>query len=858
MAHNTEQYQDRTAACATRDRETRPAEARREAIVLDDELLTSVPALAAIAEPVYLAQSAAEREAVYAFRYDVYVRELGYTIGSAEHDHEWIRDDEDLDPHAHLLYTLDERGIVSGTARLMLWPAGETPGSVRDEYSVDVFPGLAGSALGEFSRLIIARGARGANGLVSIALAAYQLAARHELSALLQHCAPGLVPYYGGLGMAPYPGDLIEIEDGAFVPLVMFPFDRAWMEATGSALSPLADLATTSAPDMSACHEAATAKPAPAVFNTDQVSARVAEHVETLGGSSCLGRLAPDALAALLEDAFLLRVPAGMRLTAAGVKQREVFVVLEGDALAVGSEGIETRGPGAFLCEEGQLRDDGIRQNAVWAHHDLTLLVIRPGGTRRLAAQHPAQADLLKAILADGCLACTVAAGDGEVRWQRQPSRRRGRITKLPRPHLKGVARLQFHQPNSFPDATQSSVRKGSRTVSIRRSLTLALLALTLIPASASASGLSIQTVASPAEGSSSGLQAVSCVSPTSCITIGNTETTGEAAGSEPFADGWGGTAWAPIQAPALVTGKSDLTAISCASSTFCAAVGSLDTSGNETVVAASWNGDEWSLMTQPSVSGQLLGVSCVSTTFCVAVGSAQSGRPLVERWNGSNWTTVSTTRLPAPHYGDLRGVSCVSETSCVAVGEYQALNENAAAAPGALVERWNGKDWTFEHANPRPIQHNSTLTGVSCTSASSCVAVGAFFPEEGNGYPGKQLAEYWNGRDWTIAHSATVSRAGGDLEAVSCISTTSCTAVGVLNPGAYPLHDNRISFHWKNAALAEHWNGSRWAIEPVQEPHVESQSEPWLSGVSCVAPDFCTAVGKTAAGSLTAPLAEG
>jgi hypothetical protein len=48
---------------------------------------------------------------------------------------------------------------------------------------------------------------------------------------------------------------------------------------------------------------------------------------------------------------------------------------------------------------------------------------------------------------------------------------------------------------------------------------------------------------------------------------------------------------------------------------------------------------------------------------------------------------------------------------------------------------------------------------------------------------------------------------------------------------------------------LAEHWNGSRWAIQPTPNPTGQAPSV--LSGVSCTAATACTAVGDYYYGSL-------
>jgi len=73
-------------------------------------------------------------------------------------------------------------------------------------------------------------------------------------------------------------------------------------------------------------------------------------------------------------------------------------------------------------------------------------------------------------------------------------------------------------------------------------------------------------------------------------------------------------------------------------------------------------------------IASELLGVSCVSATDCLAVGdqtNLSSGRSLtlVESWNGSTWSTVPSPTANGDNF--LSGVSCTSAGFCAAVGNY-------------------------------------------------------------------------------------------------------------------------------------------------------------------------------------------
>jgi hypothetical protein len=69
---------------------------------------------------------------------------------------------------------------------------------------------------------------------------------------------------------------------------------------------------------------------------------------------------------------------------------------------------------------------------------------------------------------------------------------------------------------------------------------------------------------------------------------------------------------------------------------------------GNHTLML-SWDGSDWSIVDSPNpgtANEILTGVSCASSSWCVAVGATPSdtgNKPLVEAWDGSSWSVVGT-----------------------------------------------------------------------------------------------------------------------------------------------------------------------------------------------------------------------
>lgn len=285
--------------------------------------------------------------------------------------------------------------------------------------------------------------------------------------------------------------------------------------------------------------------------------------------------------------------------------------------------------------------------------------------------------------------------------------------------------------------------------------------------------------------------------------------------------------------------GANELDAVSCSSPQFCAAVGESRFGAGGTLTEM-WDGHRWSLTASPSLGrlpnrGTLVAVSCPTARFCVAVGYYTPGPfsdlTLIEIWNGSRWS-VSPSRNPGS-YSHLTGVSCTSSRNCEAVGFY--LNDCSPHTGGSsgLVERWDGHDWSVV-ASPRLSCHLPQLQAVSCSSWFSCTAVGSYYHGSGDW----TLVESWDGRRWSVVPSPNPAPGNNnELQGVSCSGPEHCMAVGTYQ---------RV-YAGPALTLAEVWNGTRWSILPTPRAHPEDSNV--LAGVSCTGAADCVAAGDRADG---------
>jgi hypothetical protein len=294
------------------------------------------------------------------------------------------------------------------------------------------------------------------------------------------------------------------------------------------------------------------------------------------------------------------------------------------------------------------------------------------------------------------------------------------------------------------------------------------------------------------------------------------------------------GAAWALQTTPNPTGSKgSNLDGVSCLSATACTAVGYFQGTVERTL-AEHWNGASWTLQTTPNPVGTtgsyLSGAACPSATACIAVGHYLNGTgkrlTLAEKWNGASWALQTSLNPTGSKGSNLAGVSCVSATACIAVGDYQTTTERT------LAEHWNGASWTLQ-TTPNPVGAKASyLSGVSCTSATVCTAVGHYVNSTGKSVT---LAEKWNGSTWVVQTTANpTGAAGSSLGAVSCPSATACTAVG-----------NWAGSGGTQLTLAEKWNGASWLLQTTPNPAGAFGS--FLTGVSCTSATACLAVGNSA-----------
>lgn len=211
-----------------------------------------------------------------------------------------------------------------------------------------------------------------------------------------------------------------------------------------------------------------------------------------------------------------------------------------------------------------------------------------------------------------------------------------------------------------------------------------------------------------------------------------------------------------------------------------------------------------------------------------VGVLAMPTASPAASKWTVRTLPPQPLPHSPGTHQVVLRGVSCPSASLCVAVGALDTVAFSRSPTGGA--DRWHAVNPTYDEPRQRCLEEQQpevscyrpkgAIVAVSCPTERLCVAVGY----EGSVYASKDPtggANAWSVTDVNEGRNAT------HLTSVSCPSASLCVAVS----GGYGEAAGRVLTSTDPAS-------GRWRVTQLG-------GSPDLWGVSCATPSLCVAVGK-------------
>jgi len=371
----------------------------------------------------------------------------------------------------------------------------------------------------------------------------------------------------------------------------------------------------------------------------------------------------------------------------------------------------------------------------------------------------------------------------------------------------------------------------------------------------------------------------VSCLDPTHCTAVGD-DSLGNAILLTGNPAAWTTSTTGISVIASTANSQGNFNAVSCSDTTHCTIVG-YDASNNPIVLTGdptSWTASTTSSKLQAnSITSQgfLYGVSCASATDCTAVGTDNSDNPVVFSGDPNSWSSTPGTKVradpttpygylyavdcartapnctmvgqdssntatimsgdpmsglsgvgvatPGHQEGSFNAVSCVSDGNCVGVG-----SDDGSGGP--LVQVETAGTWAPAVAlTASSVDAQGSFYGVSCTTLTTCTVVGSDTSNDPVVLTGNPST--WTSTTTAVIVTASPTASHGTLQAVSCPSITTCTAVG---------------FDSSNDPIILTGNPSTWTNATIATSVIADagNASGYLKGVSCATSSSCTAVG--------------
>lgn len=278
-----------------------------------------------------LATTAAEREAIYRLRYDVYARENGFRAqGPADH-RAW--EDASDDKSAHLYATAD--GELVGALRILYGVDAAFPDETSRAYDLGRFySSVPPEKVAVTSRFALKREYRAGTAALQFFIESARLLRARGVALSFGDSPLNLLPFYNSLGFRTYTTPYHHPVAGALVPFVLVAGDLAHLRQVGSPLLALTDASTPELDDAARRVRDILAGRAP-LCGARSDAARFWEDLQAALGpppfvQGPLAGLTASELRALLGLSYLVDWAGGGTLLRAGHPVTERWLVLSG------------------------------------------------------------------------------------------------------------------------------------------------------------------------------------------------------------------------------------------------------------------------------------------------------------------------------------------------------------------------------------------------------------------------------------------------------------------------------------------------------------------------------------------------
>lgn len=168
---------------------------------------------------IKIAQTEAIKQAIYKFRYQIYIEEMGKPYQQADHSKKILTDY--LDDTATLLYA-EQEGEIIGTVRINWGKDVETFKYFDDSnFGISIFKHFPPQTFSFNSRLMLSSKYRKSMLAKDLAEKSYFLGRNNQVQFNFISCNPLLTPFFFRLGFRNYKKSFLDQNSGEQIPMVL-------------------------------------------------------------------------------------------------------------------------------------------------------------------------------------------------------------------------------------------------------------------------------------------------------------------------------------------------------------------------------------------------------------------------------------------------------------------------------------------------------------------------------------------------------------------------------------------------------------------------------------------------------------
>ncbi|HEY0069468.1 MAG TPA: hypothetical protein VGE04_05815, partial [Chloroflexia bacterium] len=189
----------------------------------------------------------------------------------------------------------------------------------------------------------------------------------------------------------------------------------------------------------------------------------------------------------------------------------------------------------------------------------------------------------------------------------------------------------------------------------------------------------------------------------------------------------WNGSEWRTVPTPNVGQRLNTLSGVAMRSADDVWAVGyRVGDKSQHLPITMHWDGSEWRMVEAPAparVANYLYDVTLAGPTDVWAAGYRYEGSgpvtPFLLRWDGKEWSSVDGPAIDSD-YVVLNSVSATSAQDVWVAGIYQVSNRSNRS----LAARWNGREWSHV-SSPGNGTSTNNLKSIAALSPTSAWAAG-------------------------------------------------------------------------------------------------------------------------------------